>query len=79
MGRHRTKLLVILFLLIAGAWVSTWPNVQWRTRLISLKSRGLLPRANWSDLLFRLNPQERLPRDWAVPSILVKVKQRGEE
>ena len=79
MGRHRTKLLVILFLLIAGAWVSTWPSVQWRTHLISLKTRGLLPRARWADLLFWLNPQERLPRDWVVPSILVKVKERGEE
>ena len=79
MGRHRRKLLVILFLLIAGVWVSTWPSVQWRTHLISLKTQGLLPRASWPDVLYRPRPQERFAREWYVDPILVEVKLHGEE
>ena len=47
--------------------------------LVSLKLRGLLPRAAWSDLLFRSRPEERLQRAWDVSVRLVKEKSRGEE
>jgi len=77
--RHRTTVLVMVLLLVAGVWVSSWPSVQWRTHLISLKTQGLLPRSSWSDVLFRLNPPERLPGEWSIPPTLVKVMHYGEE
>jgi len=77
--RHRTMVLVFVLQLVAGVWVFSWPSVQWRTHLISLKTRGLLPRASWPDVLYRPRPQERFAREWYDDRILVAVKQHGEE
>jgi len=77
--RHRLNLLMMLLLLLLAGWTASTPNFQWRRQLITLKVRGLLPRASWSDLLFRRNPQERLPEIPWEPPYLLRVKQRGEE
>lgn len=76
--RPRTLLLVTLLAVTGAFWVASFPSNQWRRHLITLKFQGLLPNVAWSDLLFRLKPQERLPRD-VRPAISIQVKQQGEE
>ena len=77
--RWRTVLLAGILLILLGGWASTTPAVEWRRNLISLKLRGLLPRAAWSDLLFRSKPQEQLRQAWDVTARMVKEKSRGAE
>ena len=77
--RYRTILLAGFLLLLLGGWTASTPGFQWRTHLVTLKLRGLLPGAGWADLLLRTNPQERLRREWEVAATFVKEKSRGEE
>lgn len=76
--RHRRKLLVGLLVLLTAAWMTSWPSVQWRTLLLSLKMHGLLPRHTWSELLLGSHPEEQLGEVPWVPPYSLTVKQQGE-
>ena len=77
--RHSRKLSVGLLGLVTAVWMASWPSVQWRTHLISLKIRGSLSRLSWSELLLQSNPQQRLSEIPWDPPYPFYVKQRGEE
>jgi len=77
--RHRLKLLVSILLVLLAGWGMTTPSFEWRAYLISLKYRGLLRQASWTDLLLHPTPEERLWGEWNIAAALLKEKARGEE